>query len=50
VPGDHVIHRLFGEGTVLKVTTERGGTAIEVLFKSSGKKTLDPNFAKLEKV
>jgi DNA helicase-2/ATP-dependent DNA helicase PcrA len=50
VPGDRVMHRLFGEGTVLKVTTERGGTSIEVLFKSSGKKTLDPNFARLEKV
>ncbi|MGO8948540.1 MAG: hypothetical protein ACLQUY_12945, partial [Ktedonobacterales bacterium] len=50
LPGSRVIHRLFGEGTVLKVTKERGGTSVEVLFKSAGKKTLDPNFAKLEKL
>jgi len=44
------MHRLFGEGTVLKINEERGGTSIEILFKSAGKKTLDPNFARLEKV
>ncbi len=48
-PGDRVMHRLFGEGTILKVTEERGGLSVEVLFKSAGKKTLDPSFAKLEK-
>ncbi len=48
--GDHVMHRLFGEGTVLKVSEERGGVSVDVLFKSAGKKTLDPEFAKLERV
>ena len=49
-PGDRVMHRLFGEGIVLKVTEERGGTSVEVLFNSAGKKTLDPSFANLQKI
>jgi DNA helicase-2/ATP-dependent DNA helicase PcrA len=49
-PGDRVMHRLFGEGIVLKVTEERGGTSVEVLFNSAGKKALDPSFARLEKI
>jgi DNA helicase-2/ATP-dependent DNA helicase PcrA len=49
-PGDRVMHRLFGEGIVLKVTEERGGTSVEVLFNAAGKKTLDPSFARLEKI
>jgi len=49
-PGDRVMHRLFGEGIVLKVTEERGGTSVEVLFNSAGKKALDPSFANLQKI
>ncbi len=49
-PGDRVLHRLFGDGTVLRVTTEKGSTTVEVLFKTAGKKTLDLSFAKLQKI
>jgi DNA helicase-2/ATP-dependent DNA helicase PcrA len=49
-PGDRVLHRLFGEGMVLRVSEERGSTSAEVLFKQAGKKTLDLSFAKLEKI
>ncbi|WIG61989.1 MAG: ATP-dependent DNA helicase UvrD/PcrA [Ktedonobacterales bacterium] len=49
-PGDRVLHRLFGEGTVLRVSEESGSTTVEVLFKTAGKKTLDLAFAKLQKV
>jgi DNA helicase II / ATP-dependent DNA helicase PcrA len=49
-PGDRVLHRLFGEGTVLKVSAEAGSTTVDVLFKTAGKKTLDLSFARLEKM
>ncbi|MGZ3678615.1 MAG: ATP-dependent helicase, partial [Ktedonobacterales bacterium] len=49
-PGDRVMHRLFGDGTVLKVSEERGSTTVEVLFKTAGKKTLDLSFANLTKI
>lgn len=49
-PGDRVMHRLFGDGTVLKVSEERGSTTVEVLFKTAGKKTLDLSFANLAKI
>ncbi|MFI5272581.1 MAG: UvrD-helicase domain-containing protein [Ktedonobacterales bacterium] len=49
-PGDRVMHRLFGDGTVLKVTTSNSGTSVDVLFKAAGKKTLDLAFANLQKI
>jgi len=51
-PGDKVAHRLFGRGTVLKVTSTHDSTMVDVLFEnlSAGKKTLDLAFAKLEKI
>lgn len=49
-PGDRVMHRLFGDGTVLKVSEERGSTTVDVLFKTAGKKTLDLSFANLTKI
>ena len=48
--GDRVIHRLFGRGLVLKTTDEGGVQTAEVLFDQVGKKTLDLNFARLEKI
>ncbi len=48
--GDHVIHRLFGRGLVLKMTDDNGVQTAEVLFDQVGKKTLDLNFARLEKI
>jgi DNA helicase-2/ATP-dependent DNA helicase PcrA len=49
-PGDRVLHRLFGEGTVLRVIQEKGTTSAEVLFVKTGKKTLDLAFANLQKI
>jgi DNA helicase-2/ATP-dependent DNA helicase PcrA len=49
-PGDRVLHRLFGEGTVLKVVEDKGATSVDVLFVRAGKKTLDLAFANLQKV
>ena len=49
-PGDRVMHRLFGEGTVLRVIEEKGTTSAEVLFVKAGKKTLDLSFANLQKI
>lgn len=49
-PGDRVMHRLFGEGTVLKVTESGGATTIDVLFKDKGRKSLDAAFANLQKI
>ncbi|HET9980363.1 MAG TPA: UvrD-helicase domain-containing protein [Ktedonobacterales bacterium] len=48
--GDRVIHRLFGRGLVLSVSDENGAQTAEVLFETAGKKTLDLNFARLEKI
>ena len=48
--GDRVIHRLFGRGLVLSVSDDNGTQTAEVLFDSAGKKTLDLNFARLEKI
>jgi len=48
--GDHVIHRLFGRGLVLNMTDDNGVRTAEVLFDQVGKKTLDLNFARLEKI
>jgi DNA helicase-2/ATP-dependent DNA helicase PcrA len=49
-PGDTVIHRLFGRGTVLSVTESGGSSTVEVLFETMGKKTLDTAFANLQKI
>ena len=49
-PGDRVMHRLFGEGTVLRVAEDHGSTSVDVLFKSAGRKTLDLAFANLQKI
>ncbi|HEX5548349.1 MAG TPA: 3'-5' exonuclease, partial [Ktedonobacterales bacterium] len=48
--GDRVIHRLFGRGLVLTMTDDNGVQTAEVLFDQVGKKTLDLNFAHLEKI
>ena len=48
--GDHVIHRLFGRGLVLNMTDDNGVQTAEVLFDQVGKKILDLNFARLEKI
>jgi len=49
-PGDRVLHRLFGAGTVLKIVEDKGSTSADVLFVTAGKKTLDLAFANLQKL
>jgi superfamily I DNA/RNA helicase len=49
-PGDRVMHRLFGEGVVLKVSDSGGATTVVVTFTRAGKKELDLAFAKLQKI
>ncbi len=49
-PGDRVMHRLFGEGIVLKVSENAGSTTVVVTFNRAGKKELDAAFAKLQKI
>jgi hypothetical protein len=44
------MHRLFGDGIVLRVSQEASSTTVEVLFTSKGKKTLDLSFANLQKI
>lgn len=48
--GDRVIHRLFGRGLVLNIHDDNGVQTAEVLFDQVGKKILDLNFARLEKI
>jgi hypothetical protein len=50
VPGDRVVHRLFGQGLVLTVEETRGSTSVDVLFDRAGKKTLDLAFANLQRI
>jgi hypothetical protein len=45
-----VVHRLFGQGVVLKVEEAKGSTSVVVSFDRVGKKTLDLAFAGLQRV
>ncbi len=45
-----MLHRLFGEGTVLKISEDRSSTSVDVLFVRAGRKTLDLAFANLQKI
>jgi len=50
-PGDRVQHRIYGAGTVVNSTMEHNNELVEVDFgERFGKKTLDVNFARLEKI
>ncbi|HEX9069798.1 MAG TPA: 3'-5' exonuclease, partial [Ktedonobacterales bacterium] len=51
-PGDKVMHRLFGKGTLLRIEEGNGATIVTVLFDAPqiGKKTLDLAFANLQKL
>jgi DNA helicase-2/ATP-dependent DNA helicase PcrA len=49
-PGDRVLHRIFGAGTVLKILAAKDSTTVEVLFDRGARKTLDLAFANLQRV
>lgn len=48
-PGDVVIHKVFGRGTVLSALALSGDTLLEIAFDKVGTKKLMANFAKLKK-
>ncbi len=48
-PGDCVIHKVFGSGTVLSAKPMSGDTLLEIAFEKVGTKKLMANFAKLKK-
>ncbi|MDK2813020.1 MAG: ATP-dependent helicase UvrD/PcrA [Clostridiales bacterium] len=50
VAGDVVEHKVFGRGTVLKVTPIAGDTIVEIRFERVGIKKTMANYAPLEKV
>ncbi len=47
---DRVMHRVFGQGTVLEVYRENDNEKIDIQFDTVGKKTLLLTYAKLERV
>jgi len=49
-PNDRVNHRVFGEGTILRIYRENDNDKIDIQFDGPGKKTLLLQFAKLEKI
>ena len=49
-PGDRVIHKVFGEGTVLNVRPMANDHLLEIAFDKSGTKKIMANFAKVEKI
>ena len=46
-PGDVVEHKVFGRGTVLKVTPIAGDTIVEIKFDTAGVKKTMANYAPL---
>ena len=48
--GDRVMHKVFGEGTVLTVRPMGGDCLLEIAFDKSGTKKIMANFAKVEKI
>lgn len=49
-PGDRVSHNIFGEGTVITVTSLSGDNMLEVAFDKTGTKKLMANFARIVKL
>lgn len=47
---DRVMHRVFGQGTILEVYRENDNEKIDIQFDTVGKKTLLLTYAKLERV
>lgn len=48
--GDRVLHRIFGEGTVLKVTPMANDCMLEIAFDTRGTKRVMEKFAKIKKL
>ncbi len=48
--GDRVMHRIFGEGTVLSVNPKSNDTELEIAFDKVGTKRIMAKFAKMKKL
>jgi len=48
--GDRVLHKIFGEGTVLKVTPMANDCMLEIAFDTRGTKRVMEKFAKIKKI
>lgn len=49
-PGDRVLHKVFGEGTVLKITPIANDAMLEIKFESAGVKKVMANFTPITKL
>lgn len=49
-PGDRVVHKIFGEGTITSATDMGSDTLLDVQFDKAGSKRLMANFAALKKI
>lgn len=48
--GDRVMHKIFGEGTILKLTPMAGDMLVEVAFDTRGTKKIMAKYAKIKKL
>lgn len=48
--GDRVMHKIFGEGTVLSAKRMANDTLLEIAFETKGTKKIMANFAKIRKI
>ena len=49
-PGDRIKHKIFGEGTVLKVTHMANDALLEIAFDDRGTKKVMARFARITKL
>ena len=48
--GERVMHKIFGEGTVLSATKMAGDTLVEIAFDNKGTKKIMANYTKIKKI
>ena len=48
-PGDHVRHKTFGSGVILKVSPMGNDKLLEIAFQQAGTKKIMANYARLQK-
>ena len=49
-PGDRVLHKVFGKGTVLSSKPMANDTLVEIAFDSRGTKKIMANYTKIKKI
>ncbi|MGN0593825.1 MAG: ATP-dependent DNA helicase PcrA, partial [Hominimerdicola sp.] len=48
--GERVMHKIFGEGTVLSATKMADDTLVEIAFDNKGTKKIMANYTKIKKI